>query len=243
VKAARRLASSFALAIGLLPSIARAHLMPAHQGTINVLGDSVFSVLMIPVSALHGADDDNDGCLSTLEVAAHSAELQAEIGARFQLYGITATQSSPSSSGKHDFVSVGAEHNDAESPAEVSRVSSTTGSKSVLVFIKSRFVSQPDSVRVKTDLFGTSPGEDQFTIRGTYGKQAESVTLRGPAAEHAFFQVALGAVALLPAQASVNHRPTGFGGVWLCSIAAIAASLYAALRMKASPEQETRTSR
>jgi hypothetical protein len=53
------------------PLSAQAHLMVAQRGTLNVVGDGVFMVLSLPVSALPGVDDDGDGLLSVEELRVH----------------------------------------------------------------------------------------------------------------------------------------------------------------------------
>ena len=46
----------------LLPQDAHAHMMPAQQGTVNILGKSAFVVVSIPVAAFDPQnDDDRDG--------------------------------------------------------------------------------------------------------------------------------------------------------------------------------------
>ena len=53
--------------------------MPAQQGTLNLVGESVFEVVALPVSAFVGVDDDGDGRLSDAEVSAHEEQLTQEI--------------------------------------------------------------------------------------------------------------------------------------------------------------------
>ena len=55
----------------LLVQLAQAHLMVAQHGTLNVVDDSVFMVLSLPISAFDGVDDDNDGKVSMLEFNNH----------------------------------------------------------------------------------------------------------------------------------------------------------------------------
>ena len=44
---------------------AQAHLMVAQHGTLNLVGDGVYMVLSLPVSAFAGSDDDGDDKLSS----------------------------------------------------------------------------------------------------------------------------------------------------------------------------------
>ena len=46
---------------------ARAHLMVAQHGTLNVIDDGVFMVLSLPISAFEGIDGDRDGKVTMVE--------------------------------------------------------------------------------------------------------------------------------------------------------------------------------
>jgi hypothetical protein len=195
----RRLAAGLAAIVGaalLVADPADAHLMPAQQGTLNVLGDAVFEVVTVPVSALHGADDDGDGRLSTAEVAAHEAALQKELGARFRLYD--APPSAPPSdatkasvaddrAGTLELVVVRAEHDERVEPAELSTTDTGPGARHVLVLMKTRFAAEPRALRLVTDLFGPGDDERQLTIRATRGKETEVAILRAGDDALAFF--------------------------------------------------------
>lgn len=65
---------------GLLTlSTACAHLIVSQRGTINIVGDSVFVVLSLPVSAFNGIDDNADGLLSIAELREHAASIESQI--------------------------------------------------------------------------------------------------------------------------------------------------------------------
>ena len=66
---------------------ARAHLMAAQKGTLNLVGGSAFLVLSVPVSALKGWDDDADGALSRAELRAHGDGIRAQVQAGVRLLG------------------------------------------------------------------------------------------------------------------------------------------------------------
>lgn len=184
------------LVVLLVATPARAHLMPPQQGTLNVLDDSVFEVVAVPVSALRGVDDDGDGRLSVAEVGAHEGELQAQIGARFRLYDgeprrwFDVGGGAGMREGKQEFVLVRAEHDERVVPEEMSAESGGPGAKQVLALLKTRFPSAPRALRLETDLFGTAPGEGQLTIRATRGKEAEVAILGSMGGEHGFFGAA-----------------------------------------------------
>ena len=50
---------------------AQAHLMVAQHGTLNLVGDGVYMVLSLPVSAFAGSNDDGDDKLSSEEFNKH----------------------------------------------------------------------------------------------------------------------------------------------------------------------------
>lgn len=64
---------------------AAAHLMPAGQGAVRLVGDSAYAVVSIPVTVLSGFDDNADGLIDPVEINAYRASLEAQISARLQL--------------------------------------------------------------------------------------------------------------------------------------------------------------
>jgi HupE / UreJ protein len=60
-------------------STAHAHLIVSQRGTLNIVGDGVFMVLSLPVSAFKGIDDNADGLLSVDELRAHAATIETQI--------------------------------------------------------------------------------------------------------------------------------------------------------------------
>ncbi len=175
-----------------LTPLASAHMMPPQQGTLNVLGDSVFQVVSVPVSSLHGVDDNGDGRLSEAEVAAHEVELQTQIGARFRVLDAEPSArfqlgSGAKREGRQELVIVRAEHDDGAEPGEPGSASEGPGARQLLVLLKTRFPGPPHALRLETDLFGTAPGEGKLQIRATRGNDAEVAVLEPNAREHAFF--------------------------------------------------------
>jgi len=67
-----------ALFIATLP-LAQAHLMVAQHGTLNIVKDSVFMALSLPISAFAGIDDDNDGNVSMIEFNNHRTTIVESI--------------------------------------------------------------------------------------------------------------------------------------------------------------------
>jgi hydrogenase/urease accessory protein HupE len=69
----------------LLPRSAAAHLLPPQNATLHAVGDKVYAVVSVPVSALSGVDDDGDGVLSVAELRRHQADINRQFMQRFQL--------------------------------------------------------------------------------------------------------------------------------------------------------------
>jgi hypothetical protein len=155
-----------------LPQDAHAHMMPAQQGTLNILGKSAFVVVSIPVAALDARnDDDRDGSLSDSEIATHQTALLAETGRRFRLMN---------GGERGVFVPV------------MARTEADDHRHLTLLF-KADFAVEPLDIRVETDLFGTTDEERQLTIRASRGKDGahpenEAAVLRPSAPTHAFFR-------------------------------------------------------
>lgn len=154
-------------------SSAMAHMMPAQQGTLNVLDNAVFAVFSLPLSAFPGNDDNGDGRLSPAEVVAHAAAMQAEIPRRVRLYD-------GGRAGRADFVQVSAEHDERDSL-------SNAGSTHLLVLMKTSFDAPPRALRIEADVWGTAASERQLTIKATRGKDAEAVILSPRRSTHGFF--------------------------------------------------------
>ena len=66
---------------------ARAHLIAAQKGTLNVVGDAAFLVLSVPVSAFQGVDDDGDMALSKAELQTHGDAIRTQLLAGVQVRG------------------------------------------------------------------------------------------------------------------------------------------------------------
>jgi hydrogenase/urease accessory protein HupE len=166
----------WAVLLLLIPTRSSAHMMPAQQGTLNVLGDSVFQVVAVPCSALPRVDDDGDGRLSESEVARHLPELQMQVAARFRLYD----RNRPLA--QQQVVMIRAEHDERGDD-------SSAGAKNILVLLRAQLPSPPHALCLETDLFGSAEGEGQLTIRATRsGEPAEVAVLRPLAPSHCFFR-------------------------------------------------------
>ncbi len=81
----RRLLRAAALLAACLVPAVQAHLMPAGQGTVRLVGDSAYVVLAVPAALVAMADDDRDGGISAAEIDRHRTRIDAEISQRLQV--------------------------------------------------------------------------------------------------------------------------------------------------------------
>lgn len=63
----------------LVCATARAHLIPPGQGSLNVVGDSIYVLLSVPAAALKGIDDNGDARISLAELNTHRAQATQQI--------------------------------------------------------------------------------------------------------------------------------------------------------------------
>lgn len=153
---------------------AQAHLMPVQQGSLNVVGEAVYVVVSLPVSAVPEVDDDRDGRLSSTELTQHEVILRARLAQRFGLFDGDVR-------GRLDLVQPMVEP-DERHPA------SPAGASHFLVLLKISFNAVPRALRVQTDLFGVSAREQQLTLKATRGLQTESVVLNPRRQSNHFFR-------------------------------------------------------
>jgi hypothetical protein len=168
---------AFGVAALLLASSrpAHAHLMPAQRGTLNVVGDAVYAVVSVPVSALHGWDDDGDGLLEVGELERHYEALRAEIDARF----VVSDGDVPASTVRVDLV-LSPQHEAAPDRAD-----------QIVALKHATFTDPPSNLRLTCDLFGALASERELTITATLhpasGTEKETATLTPSSPEHRFF--------------------------------------------------------
>jgi hydrogenase/urease accessory protein HupE len=155
--------------------------MPAKQGTLNVVDNSVFAVLAVPVSSLHGFDDNGDGLMEMSELRRHQEAVRTEVDQRFVLFD-GATQGETV---QVDLV-LSPEHEAA-----------TDRAAHVVALKHTRFAQPPRDLRVRCDLFGTGSDEGQLTITATRhaatGVESEPAILTPLSEEHRFFRPRLAA--------------------------------------------------
>jgi hypothetical protein len=149
------------LGLAITLQMAQAHLMVAQRGTLNIVGDGVFMVLSLPVSAFVGIDDDGDGKLSMVEFVAHRAEIAAAVTSKVQLIGTRGTWPLEGL-----MLSPSPPDDAPQAPAPQ-------------LVVMGRFVMDATAERIsfKLALFGKAPDEQSQEITITRGKQSQLIVL------------------------------------------------------------------
>lgn len=170
---------------------AEAHLIAVDHGTINVVDDAAFTVLSVPTSSLHGADDNGDGVLDAGELERHETTLREEIDRRLAILdGATLA-----STVRIDLI-LSPQHDGPSDRAN-----------QVVVLKHARFAAPPLALGVRCDLFGAHESERALTITATQvrasGKESRTIVLTPGMTAHTFFP---------PAQPPVEASPVLAGG-------------------------------
>lgn len=184
-----RYASTTALTLWMLTTIsaAYAHLMPAQQGSINLLDNAAFVVLSLPVSGLKKFDENidanHDGRLSEGELQLRRANIEQYVKQRFRLF-------EGADAGTVDFIQISTEQDEqdelANTKAQIFPI--VRGATHVLVLMKISFKTAPKALRIEFDLFGALENEKQVAIKATRGKEVEAIILRQSHPQHHFFR-------------------------------------------------------
>ncbi len=170
---------------------AGAHLLPAQNATMHVVGSSAYCVVSVPASALAGIDDDHSGGLSLLEIQRHSRAIAAQFAARFRVADTgNAVQMLPA------FV------------ATPQTEGAPVDQRYAVVLMQARFARPPLHPTVTSDLFGSAPGEGQLTLTATRGAEAEVAILAPDMPTHTYFRGSL-ATFLDFVRVGVAHILTG----------------------------------
>jgi hydrogenase/urease accessory protein HupE len=159
-----------------LPGIAAAHLLPPQNATIHAVGDKVYAVVSVPVSALSGVDDDGDGKLSAAELRRHQQDINRQFMQRFQL-----SMSKETARELNSWVLSPQTGGGALVPMSY-----------VVVLQAVQFSRSVDELALRTDLFGTGDGETKLSIRATreqlHGADTELAVLDPLMRSHVFFR-------------------------------------------------------
>lgn len=154
---------------------AHAHLIPAKQATVNVVGSAVFAVVSVPASALRGADDDGDGTIDVTELERHENALRAEIDRRFAIFDGDAI----ATTARVDLL-LSPGHDDPRDRA-----------REIVALKHVTLPGAPRDLRVRSDLFGPASGEQGLTVTATRhpggGTETETQTLTPSEPTRAFF--------------------------------------------------------
>jgi hydrogenase/urease accessory protein HupE len=182
--------------VAMMPTLAAAHLLPAQNATLHVVGDKVYAVVSVPLSALVGVDDDGDQLLSGAELLRHQQDISSQFLSRFGL-------------------SAGGERGRVLSTWALSP---QTGGGAfvptpyVVVLQVIQFSRPVGELVLHTDLFGTGAGEAQLSLRATrddvQGPAIELAILDRLSTTHAFFRGAWTTFAQF-VQVGVEHILTG----------------------------------
>ncbi len=160
------------LGLWALPLLAWAHVMPAQQGTLNLVDENAYVVLSVPVAAFTGVDDNRDGLLDQAELAAHNAELQRQFRSGFAL-------TSGGRNGEEGMLLVAAPEDGPEG---------SVASDYVIVMQQIRFHGADSDFAVRTSLFGSRDSERQISFRARRGDDAEMVVLTPANPGHVFLK-------------------------------------------------------
>jgi hypothetical protein len=142
-------------------SIAHAHLVVSQHGTLNIVGDGAYMVLSLPVSALAGIDDNQDGLLSADELRSHSANIESQVK-----QGVT-LRSTPGQS-KLEGVMLNLEATEGNPAAP---------STHLVVLGRFAIGTQANALNLALHLFGTGANERSEQIAVTRGAESQLITL------------------------------------------------------------------
>lgn len=161
-----------ALLVWCLPVLALAHLMPAGQGAVRLVGDSAYAVVSIPVSALSGFDDNHDGLIDPAEINAHRASLDEQISRLLVL-------SNGEQKGKLIFSDLLLSHvGDGMAKA----------SDNVVAVRRYQWASTVESLQLHADLFESSATADtQLVMRVLKGSDTDATILSKRRTDYRFF--------------------------------------------------------
>lgn len=185
----------------LFANPAWAHLMPAQQGTLNVVDDAVFAVLALPVSLVPQADANGDGRLSDAELRAHAPTIQRRVTKGLQLFNAAGTPQAEN--GRVVLVNLLAEpgpahgntatnaHPAASALSGAAHPAADPGAAHFLALVKFQFSLAPKALSMDTDLFGATEAEQQLTLKVSRGDLTEAAVLRPGHATHRFFRTPL----------------------------------------------------
>ncbi|HYD81371.1 MAG TPA: HupE/UreJ family protein [Paucimonas sp.] len=151
---------------------AHAHLMPAGQGAVNVVGDSAYAVIAVPAAALSGFDDNRDGLIDAAEINAHRAWLDSQLNGLLQLR-------SGEEPGRLVFADLLLSHIDEPG---------FKGSDHVVVARRYRWSKPVESFTLRVNAFGLPATRNaQLLVRAIRGERSEAAVLSAHRSDYVFF--------------------------------------------------------
>jgi hydrogenase/urease accessory protein HupE len=160
----------------LLAPAADAHLLLPQKATLHLVGNKLYAVVSVPVSALGGIDDDRDGQLSALELDEHRSAISSEFRRRFRV-------ATPAEAGQVLTCWAVSPQTGAEMPSPT---------RYVVVMAVFKFSRPVGAITLDTDLFGKAAGEKQLSIKATRdegpGRGVELAVLDSLSTKHVFFR-------------------------------------------------------
>mgnify|MGYP000866035449 CR=1 FL=1 len=162
----------------IAPTPACAHLMAPGRATVNVVGDSVFSVVWLPASALDGVAHEPDGTVRQAALEAGQAEVVARLGDRWRLSDGGETASTV----RLDLI---LQPPDDAAPGRGDRADQ------LVMLHHARFSHPPRELRLDTDLAVSrsvgGEGGDALTVNATRDEESEVAVFGTAASAHVFF--------------------------------------------------------
>jgi hypothetical protein len=142
-------------------SIAHAHLVVSQHGTLNIVGDGAYMVLSLPVSALAGVDDNQDGLLSVDELRSNGASIESQVK-----QGVTLGSTQGQSKLEGVMLNLEAPEGNPSAP-------------STHLVVLGRFAIDPQAtgLNLALHLFGTGANERSEQIAVTRGSESQIITL------------------------------------------------------------------
>lgn len=187
---APRLAAACLWLASLCASPVWAHLMPAQQGTLNVVGDAVFAVLALPASLVPQVDANGDGRLSEPELRAQAPAIEQRVTHGLRLFNAAGTPQTED--GVVVLVNLLAEPSPAHEKTVpgplLANPATDPGATHFLALVKFQFRAAPTALAMDIDLFGTRDEERQLTLKVSRGDVTEAAVLRPGHATHRFFR-------------------------------------------------------
>jgi hypothetical protein len=156
--------------VALIAAPAHAHVMPAGQGSSRIDKNHAYTMIALPVSVVHGFDDDHDGRMSDAEARAHADDIGAQLKRLVHLSDADVPET------------IVLQNFTLEQPGDTLL---TTFATLTLVRI-SEWKDPVGSLRIAADVF---PGaaKDSILFRAVRGDSTETAYLKSGSDAHAFF--------------------------------------------------------